>query len=66
MMKTPTMSEATTKAINLHAALSRLLESHKALIRDTNSEPTFGEPEAVTEAEKALFDNRPHADWEGK
>jgi hypothetical protein len=57
-------STAETKAFCLHAALSSLLEYHKHLIRDTNSEPTFGEPEEVTAAERALFENRPLADWE--
>lgn len=59
-------TEAETKAFNLHIALSRLLRRYRRLIKDTNSEPTFGEDESVTEAEKALFENRPMADWETK
>jgi hypothetical protein len=55
---------AEAKAFNLHCALRDLLAAHKELIRDTNSEPTFGEAEAVTSAERALFDNRPMAAWE--
>lgn len=57
-------SDAETKAVNLHAALSRLVEDYRELVKDTNSEPTFGEPEAIVKAERALFENRPLADWE--
>lgn len=58
------LAAAQTKAYRLHAALSSLLQDHKRLIWDTNSEPTFGEPGAVIEVERALYDNRPLADWE--
>jgi hypothetical protein len=55
---------AETKAYNLHTELSALLEVHKELIRQTNSEPLFGVTEAVARAERVLFVNAPMADWE--
>lgn len=54
---------AERKAFELHKALSNILERHKELIKDTNSELLFGESEAVIEAEAALFENRPLDDW---
>lgn len=54
---------AETKAFNLHRALSALLDDYKHLAKDTNSEP-MGEDLTVKNAEAALFENRPLADWE--
>lgn len=51
-------------AIKLHIAMSSLLETHKRLIHVTNSEPLFGEPEAVIAAGRALYEFMPMADWE--
>jgi hypothetical protein len=51
------------KAFNLHVAMTRLLESYKHLQKDTNSEPLF-EDDVVDRAGRALFENRPLADWE--
>lgn len=62
--RTDMTTTAETKVVNLHAALTLLLEAHKDLIKDTNSEPAFGEDQNVTDAERALFENRPLADWE--
>jgi hypothetical protein len=57
--------DAEAKAVNLHSALSSLLESYLDLRKDTNSEPTFeSENDPDKRAERALFDNRPLADWE--
>jgi hypothetical protein len=50
------------KAANLHKALADLLDSFREMVRDTNSEPTFGEHPAIEIAERALFDNRPLED----
>ena len=57
-------TEAEIKAFRLHAALAELLARYKNLIRDTSSEPTFGEDDGVIAAERALFENRPDAAWE--
>jgi hypothetical protein len=51
------------KAFNLHAAMTRLLDQYKRLQKETNSEPLF-ENSVVDDAERALFNNRPLADWE--
>lgn len=55
---------AESKALALHAALTALLHRYRGLVKDTNSEPTFGEDEAITTASIALFQNCPLADWE--
>lgn len=54
------------KAFNLHAALTRLLGSYIHMRKDTSSEPMFDDDptDPVNRAEKALFENRPLADWE--
>lgn len=62
----PDLCDVRARAFNLHAALSQLLEAHKELIKDTNSEPTFGQSQSVTDAERALWENRPLADDESK
>lgn len=58
------MSAAETKASNLHRELSYLLGAYQQLVKDTNSEPVFGKGDVIERTEKALFDNRPLADWE--
>jgi hypothetical protein len=55
---------AETKAVNLHKALSALLERYRELLKDTDREPLFSQDIGVTLAEAALYDNRPLADWE--
>jgi hypothetical protein len=52
------------KALNLHKALRELLIEHKDLIKDTNSEPTFGEYGSIERMGRILYDNMPLADWE--
>lgn len=62
---TDTRTEAEIKAYNLHCALRSLLLDYQELVKDTNSEPTFeSESDADKQAERALYDNMPLADWE--
>jgi hypothetical protein len=56
-------TEAERKAVNLHAALTSLLNYYKGLAKDCGHDPINGD-EAVEMAESALFENRPLADWE--
>lgn len=58
------MTDIHAKFMALYRALESARDDIRHLIKDTNSEPTFGEYEAVTRAEAALFANRPFADWE--
>lgn len=57
-------TESEIKAYNLHVELEALLYSYNKLVKGTNSEPTFGEDVNATRAGRALYDNRPLADWE--
>jgi hypothetical protein len=58
------MTNMRTKFMALYRALESARDDLKELVKDTNSEATFGEHDAVTRAEAALFENRPLADWE--
>ena len=59
-----TRTEAEIKAFNLHVALTEALRGLEYLVDKTNSEPTFGEHPDIESARRALFENRPMADWE--
>jgi len=58
------MTDMREKFMALYRALEAARDDLKHLVKDTNSEPTFGEHYAIENAEAALFANRPLADWE--
>jgi len=57
-------TDAEIKAYNLHTELQSLLYCYEKLLRQTDSEPLFGRDLAAERAGKALYDNRPFAEWE--
>lgn len=54
-------TEAQAKAVHLHDALAHLLDRYRDVIRGSTWSDDYDD---IPRAERALFENRPLADWE--